>query len=55
MGMMDGKAVLVTGAGRGISLGMAEPGAVAAVNDLGISMTGEGQKWASPADQVPRA
>jgi NAD(P)-dependent dehydrogenase (short-subunit alcohol dehydrogenase family) len=56
MGMMDGKAVLVTGAGRGvgrgIALAMAEAGAAVVVNDLGVSLTGEGQDGASPAEQV---
>ncbi len=56
MGMMDGKAVLVTGAGRGvgrgIALAMAAEGAAVVVNDLGVSITGEGQDEASPAEQV---
>jgi NAD(P)-dependent dehydrogenase (short-subunit alcohol dehydrogenase family) len=56
MGMMDGKAVLVTGAGRGvvrgIALAMAKTGAAVVVNDLGVSITGEGQDEASPAEQV---
>ncbi|MFM5885373.1 MAG: SDR family NAD(P)-dependent oxidoreductase [Novosphingobium sp.] len=54
--MMDGKAVLVTGAGRGvgrgIALGMARAGAFVVVNDLGVSITGEGADEASPAEQV---
>ncbi|MEY2943819.1 MAG: hypothetical protein RLY97_1833 [Pseudomonadota bacterium] len=61
MGMMDGKAVLVTGAGRGvgrgIALAMAKAGAAVVVNDLGVSITGAndsagGQGGASPAEQV---
>ena len=56
MGMMDGKAVLVTGAGRGvgrgIALAMAQAGAAVVVNDLGVSISGEGQEGASPAEQV---
>ena len=60
MGMMDGKAVLVTGAGRGvgrgIALAMAQAGAAVVVNDLGVSISGandgEGQDGASPAEQV---
>lgn len=56
MGMMDGKAVLVTGAGRGVGRGiaiaMARAGASVVVNDLGVSLTGEGQEGASPAEQV---
>ena len=60
MGMMDGKAVLVTGAGRGvgrgIALAMAAEGAAVVVNDLGVAISGandgEGQDEASPAEQV---
>ncbi|MBA4353115.1 MAG: 3-hydroxyacyl-CoA dehydrogenase [Novosphingobium sp.] len=56
MGLMDGKAVLVTGAGRGvgrgIALAMAEAGAAVVVNDLGVSITGDGQDGPSPAEQV---
>lgn len=55
MGMMDGKAVLVTGAGRGVGRGialeMAKAGAAVVVNDLGVSLTGEGDDG-SPAEQV---
>jgi NAD(P)-dependent dehydrogenase (short-subunit alcohol dehydrogenase family) len=56
MGMMDGKAVLVTGAGRGVGRGialeMAKAGAAVVVNDLGVSISGEGQDDGSPAEQV---
>ena len=60
MGMMDGKAVLVAGAGRGvgrrIALAMAAEGAAVVVNDLGVSISGandgEDQDGASPAEQV---
>ena len=56
MGMMDGKAVLVTGAGRGvgrgIALAMAAEGAAVVVNDLGVAISGEGADDASPAEQV---
>ena len=56
MGMMDGRAVLVTGAGRGvgrgIALAMAEAGAAVVVNDLGVALSGEGQDEGSPAEQV---
>jgi NAD(P)-dependent dehydrogenase (short-subunit alcohol dehydrogenase family) len=55
MGMLDGKAALVTGAGRGIgrgiALAMAQAGARVVVNDLGTSLSGEGTE-ALPADQV---
>ena len=50
-GLMDGKVVVVTGAGGGIgrdiALAMAAQGASVVVNDLGASLTGEG------ADQGP--
>ena len=50
-GLMDGKVVVVTGAGGGIgrdiALAMAAEGASVVVNDLGASLTGEG------ADQGP--
>jgi short-subunit dehydrogenase len=56
MGMMQGKAVLVTGAGRGvgrgIALALAEAGAAVVVNDLGVALSGEGQDEGSPAEQV---
>lgn len=56
MGMMQGKAVLVTGAGRGvgrgIALALAEAGAAVVVNDLGVALNGEGQDEGSPAEQV---
>lgn len=56
MGMMDGKAVLVTGAGRGvgrgIALALAREGAAVVVNDLGASLSGEGEETGSPAEQV---
>jgi NAD(P)-dependent dehydrogenase (short-subunit alcohol dehydrogenase family) len=46
MGMMDGKAVVVTGAGRGIgreiALLMAAEGAKVVVNDVGVSLGGDG-------------
>jgi NAD(P)-dependent dehydrogenase (short-subunit alcohol dehydrogenase family) len=52
-GMMAGKVVLVTGAGRGIgreiAILAAEEGAAVVVNDLGASLDGAG------ADQGPAA
>src|ERR687886_2393260 len=55
MAMLDGKAALVTGAGRGIgrgiALALAQAGAKVVVNDLGVSLSGEGGEKA-PADQV---
>ena len=55
MGMLDGKAALVTGAGRGIgrgiALALAKAGAKVVVNDLGTSLSGEGTE-ALPADQA---
>jgi NAD(P)-dependent dehydrogenase (short-subunit alcohol dehydrogenase family) len=55
MGLLDGKAALVTGAGRGIgrgiALALARAGARVLVNDLGTNLSGEGSE-ALPADQV---
>jgi len=55
MGMMDGRAVFVTGAGRGVGRGialeLAKAGAAVVVNDLGVSITGENAEG-SPAEQV---
>ncbi|MCM5571215.1 SDR family NAD(P)-dependent oxidoreductase [Burkholderiaceae bacterium FT117] len=55
MGMMEGKVVVVTGAGggigRGIALAMAAAGARVVANDLGVSLSGEGAD-AGPAQRV---
>jgi len=55
MGMLDGKTVIVTGAGRGIgrdfALVMAAEGATVVVNDLGGNAAGEGADL-TPAQQV---
>jgi NAD(P)-dependent dehydrogenase (short-subunit alcohol dehydrogenase family) len=54
-GMLDGKVVIVTGAGRGIgrdfALAMAASGAAVVVNDIGASLGGEGED-AGPAQDV---
>jgi NAD(P)-dependent dehydrogenase (short-subunit alcohol dehydrogenase family) len=55
MGMMQGKVVIVTGAGGGIgrdiALAMAREGAKLLINDVGASVGGEGAS-AGPAQQV---
>jgi NAD(P)-dependent dehydrogenase (short-subunit alcohol dehydrogenase family) len=56
--MMEGKVAVVTGAGRGIGAAiatmMAEHGAKVVVNDIGVSLAGEGGDQ-SPADEVVAA
>ncbi|SEI12013.1 SDR family NAD(P)-dependent oxidoreductase [Paracoccus alkenifer] len=53
---MEGKVVLVTGAGRGvgrgIALDMARAGAAVVVNDLGVALSGATETGLSPAQEV---
>src|SRR5580765_5209660 len=55
MGMLEGRVVIVTGAGRGLGrqhcLELAHHGATVVVNDLGVGLHGEGD-GASPAEEV---
>jgi len=55
MGMLDGKVAVVTGSGGGIgreiAIHMADAGAKVIINDVGASLSGEGQS-ATPAQQT---
>ena len=54
--MLEGKVAVVTGAGGGIgreiALAMALAGAKVVVNDIGASLTGEGETSATPGQQT---
>lgn len=57
MGLLDGRVVIVTGAGRGLgrehALELARNGATVVVNDLNVSLRGEAEaSTRSPADEV---
>lgn len=56
MGLMDGKVVVVTGSARGVgravAVEMARAGAAVVVNDLGVSLSGEGGGDTQPAEEV---
>jgi NAD(P)-dependent dehydrogenase (short-subunit alcohol dehydrogenase family) len=56
MGILDGRVVIVTGAGRGLgrehALELARHGATIVVNDLNVTLTGAAEESPSPADEV---
>ena len=60
MGLLDGRVVIVTGAGRGLgrehAIELARHGATVVVNDLNVSLRGDADDTgASPADEVVAA